>query len=55
MRIRGNGFTLTQGRVRGDIGEKFFLVRVLRPSIGCPREAAAVPSLKLSKARLDGA
>jgi len=38
-----------------DIRKKIFPVRVLRPWPRLPREAVAVPSLAVFKARLDGA
>jgi len=54
-RTRGNGSKLKEGRFRSDIGKKFFPMRVVRPWLRLPREAVAVPSLAVSKARLDGA
>ena len=54
-RTRGNGFTLTEGSVRLDIGKELFPVRVVWPWHRFPREAVAAPSLAVSKARLDGA
>ena len=50
----GNGFPLPEGRDRWNIGREFFPVRVVRGWNGIPREAVAAPSLKVSKARLDG-
>jgi len=35
--------------------KKFFTLRVVRPWPRVPREAAAIPSLAVFKARLDGA
>ena len=54
-RTRGNGFTLTESRIRLDMRKNFFPVRVVRPWHRLPREAVATPSLAVSKARLDGA
>jgi len=54
-RTRGNGFKLTEGRFRSDIGQKCFTLRVVRPWAGLPRGAVAAPSLAVLKARLDGA
>jgi len=52
---RGDGFRLKEGRFRLDRRKKFFTMRVVRPWARLPREAVAVPSLAVSKARLDGA
>ncbi|XP_041278200.1 nuclear mitotic apparatus protein 1 isoform X3 [Onychostruthus taczanowskii] len=46
---------LTEGRVRWDIGKKFFPVRLVRPWHRLPREAVADPCLEVFKARLDAA
>jgi len=54
-RTRGNGSKLKEGRFRSDIRQKFFPMRVVKHWPRLPREAVAVPSLAVSKARLDGA
>jgi len=54
-RTRGNGFKLKEGRFRRDIRKKFFTLMVVRPWHRLPREAVAVPSLAVFKARLEGA
>lgn len=49
-RMRGNGFTLTESRVRFGFRKELFPVRVLR----LPQETVAAPgSLEESKARMD--
>ena len=52
---RGNGFTLKKGRFRLGIRKKFFIMRMVRHWHRLSREAEAVPSLAVFKARLDRA
>jgi len=54
-RIRGNGFKLKEGRFRLDKRKKSFTMREVRHWHRLPREAVATPSLKVFRARLDGA
>jgi len=54
-RTRGNGFQPEESRFRLDIRKKFFTMRVMRHGNRLPREAGAVPSLEVFKARLNGA
>ena len=50
-----NGFKLKAGRLRLDLREEFFAMRVVRPWPRLPRGAVAAPSLAGFKARLVGA
>ncbi|PKU40321.1 hypothetical protein llap_9372 [Limosa lapponica baueri] len=54
-RMMGNGFKLKEGRFQLDIRKKFFLVNVVRHWNRLAREVVGAPSLKMFKARLDGA
>lgn len=50
-----NGFKLTEGRIRLDVGKKFLPVKVVRTWHRLLRDTAAAPSLEIFTARLDGA
>jgi len=54
-RTKRNGCKLKEGRFRLDIRKKFFTMRMVKHWHRLPREAVAVPSLEVLKARLDGA
>jgi len=55
-RTRGNGLKLKEGRLRLDVREKLFTMRVVRCWNSCPERLwMPRPSLEVFKARLDGA
>ena len=51
-RTRGNGFKLSQGRLRLDIRRRFFTQRAVMHCNRLPREFVDAPSLDAFKARL---
>ncbi|KFO79713.1 hypothetical protein N303_01075, partial [Cuculus canorus] len=50
-----NGYKLERGRFKLDIRKNFFTMRVVSHWHRLPGEVVAAPSLKVFKARLDGA
>lgn len=52
-RTRANGFQLNEDRLKLDIRNKFFIMRVMRSWHRLPREAVDVPSLEVLKPILD--
>ena len=52
--MRGNGFTVEEGRFRLDIWKKFFAVRMVTHWNQLPTEVLNAPSREAFKARLDG-
>ncbi|PKU45246.1 hypothetical protein llap_4443 [Limosa lapponica baueri] len=54
-RTRDNGFKLKEGKFRLDRMKTFFTMRVVKHQHRLPREVVDAPSLKVFKARLDGA
>jgi len=52
-RTRANGFQLNEDRLKLDIRNKFFIMRVMRSWHRFPRQAVDVPSLEVLKASLD--
>lgn len=53
-RIKGNDFTLKEGRFKLDIRKVFFTLRTVRPWHRLPTGAMDDPSLAVFKTRLDG-
>ena len=49
---KGNSFKQEEGRLRLDIIQKFFSVRIVRHWNRLPREVAYAPSLEALKSRL---
>jgi len=54
-RTRGNGLKVKEGRLRLCIRRKFFIQRAVKSWHMLPTEAVDASSLKVLKARLDGA
>lgn len=52
--MRGNSFTLLDGRVGSGVGNKFFPLRIMMPWHRLPKEIVSTLFLKASRARLDG-
>lgn len=54
-RRKGNGFKIKEDRLRLDIKNEFFTMRVVKHRHRSPREVVGAPSLKTFKIRLYGA